>query len=244
MKKNTMMRIASILLIAVLLSTSAISGTYAKYVSSASASTSARVAKWGVEFVTHSNDLFKPEYDYKTVPAGVIATFSVEANTDVVAPGTSGSGYDFSTAHPMGDPEVSYVVTFKVNSSETVSLTEGADTYYPIKYTLMLGTTKVVDGSTDLSATMAWLESCQYMFDVDNKQYYISTDNGANWTSHTGIPALDLSWEWEYEVDDATDVKDSKLGNLAAGYTLGQVGADACNLEIAFNITATAEQID
>ena len=49
MKKNKMMRIASVLLVAVLLSTCAISGTYAKYISSAVGSDKATVAKWDVK---------------------------------------------------------------------------------------------------------------------------------------------------------------------------------------------------
>ena len=48
MKRNKMMRIASVLLVAVLLSTCVISGTFAKYTTSNSATDSARVAKWGV----------------------------------------------------------------------------------------------------------------------------------------------------------------------------------------------------
>ena len=145
MKKNIVMRLAAFLLVAVLISTSAISGTYAKYVSSNSASVTARVAKWGVEFVTNSDELFKPQYNYKVVPTGVSAEYSVEANVDVVAPGTEGTGYNFTTKHPMGDPEVSYVVTFDVTKSETVSLTKDSDTYYPIQYKLILGNTTVVD---------------------------------------------------------------------------------------------------
>ena len=48
MKKNKMMRLASVLLIAVMISTSAISGTYAKYVTEGAAQDDARVAHWGV----------------------------------------------------------------------------------------------------------------------------------------------------------------------------------------------------
>lgn len=48
MKKNKIMRIASVLLVAVILTTCAISGTFAKYVTSGSGSDTARVAKFGV----------------------------------------------------------------------------------------------------------------------------------------------------------------------------------------------------
>ena len=49
MKKNKTMRLASGLLVAVLLTTCAISGTFAKYVSDATNSDTARVAKWSIE---------------------------------------------------------------------------------------------------------------------------------------------------------------------------------------------------
>ena len=63
MKKNKMMRIASVLLVAVILTTCAISGTFAKYVSSADSSDSARVAYWGFNPATMNiTDLFANAY--------------------------------------------------------------------------------------------------------------------------------------------------------------------------------------
>ena len=47
MKKNRMMRLASVLLVCVLLTTSVISGTFAKYVTSVESTDEARVANWG-----------------------------------------------------------------------------------------------------------------------------------------------------------------------------------------------------
>ena len=49
MRKNKMMRTASGLLVATLLTTSVISGTFAKYTTEETGSDSARVAKFGVE---------------------------------------------------------------------------------------------------------------------------------------------------------------------------------------------------
>lgn len=49
MKKNKMMRAAAVLLVAVLLSTCAISGTFAKYTSTTTATSTATVAKWDVK---------------------------------------------------------------------------------------------------------------------------------------------------------------------------------------------------
>lgn len=49
MKKNKMMRLASCLLVAILLTTSVISGTFAKYTTSSTGTDSARVATWGFQ---------------------------------------------------------------------------------------------------------------------------------------------------------------------------------------------------
>ena len=70
MKKNVMMRLACFLLVAVLISTSAISGTYAKYVTSGQSTDSARVAKWGVT-VTANGTTFANAYN-SLKPATVV----------------------------------------------------------------------------------------------------------------------------------------------------------------------------
>ena len=67
MRKNKMMRAASALMVAVLLTTCTISGTFAKYVTTASGNDTARVAKWGVQidmagFSDVDNDLFAKTY--------------------------------------------------------------------------------------------------------------------------------------------------------------------------------------
>ena len=63
MKKNVMMRLACFLLVAVLISTSAISGTYAKYVTEGSSKDTARVAKWGVTVSADYSNLFTKTYE-------------------------------------------------------------------------------------------------------------------------------------------------------------------------------------
>ena len=62
MKKNKMMRIASVLLVAVLISTCAISGTFAKYVTRAEGTDTARVAKWGI-LLTVEGSAFADKYE-------------------------------------------------------------------------------------------------------------------------------------------------------------------------------------
>ena len=103
MKKNTMMRVASALLVAVLLTTCAISGTFAKYVSSAETSDTARVAKWGWGTTSIAIDLFDDTY-------GTTVDSADDAN--VIAPGTSKTSSITWTPASTFAPEVDYRLTF------------------------------------------------------------------------------------------------------------------------------------
>jgi len=133
------MRIAAVLLIVTLLSTCAISGTFAKYVAKADFEDSARVAKWGIKIET-SGDLFSDKYvaeDEDYVAAG--GEYSVKAfnSTDtqegdkLVAPGTTSYTYNGDgevtdmgfTARLYGKPEVA--TRFKLD------LTGLEDVYMP-----------------------------------------------------------------------------------------------------------------
>lgn len=116
MKKNRMMRLASVLLVCVLLTTSVISGTFAKYITTDDYKDTARVAKFGV-VATVSGDLFGATYVGATDNS--ITTYgdndgtvnsSVDGKDFVVAPGTKNEkGLAFAIT---GTPEVSTDVTF------------------------------------------------------------------------------------------------------------------------------------
>ena len=109
MKKNTMMRIASTLLIAVLLTTCAIGATFAKYATAASAEDSARVAYWGFNGTTFTiENLFTDNY------TDVIANDS----SDVIAPGTTGSSTFYFKPQNETAPEVAYKITVDTEGSE------------------------------------------------------------------------------------------------------------------------------
>ena len=113
MKKNKMMRTASVLLIAVLLSTCAISGTFAKYATKVEGTASASVAKWDVAAsvgtATNVFDLFKTIKDSN----------GTDNETDVasgkIAPGTSG---EFTiTLDANNEVSTAYSVTFELTKS-------------------------------------------------------------------------------------------------------------------------------
>ena len=99
MKKNKFMRLASVMLMLCLITTCAISGTFAKYTTSDSAQDSARVAKWGVA-VNVEGESFAKAYDGDTVSANTVVSSNVD---DLLAPGTTG---DFGSIAISGQPEV------------------------------------------------------------------------------------------------------------------------------------------
>lgn len=137
MKKNRMMRLASILLVCVLMTTSVISGTFAKYVTTDSASDTARVAKWGVTALV-SGSLFGENYyafsDTEATSNKIAASTqqSVDVSStggNIVAPGTtSDEGLRLAIS---GTPEVANTVTVEAvyqpnaQAFKTIFLAEG-----------------------------------------------------------------------------------------------------------------------
>ncbi len=215
MKKNKTMRFASLLMVMTLLSTCAISGTFAKYVTEGSASDSARVAKWGVT-VTATSDGFEKSYaaddDDTTFEQTVIAT------EDVVAPGTSGTLTDVTLS---GTPEVAVKVSYEAEL--TLSNWEiGEDEYCPIVITVE-GTEYTCTG------TVAEFESAVEGAIADcTKEYAANTD-----LNTIGTDAPSVSWKWAYEGND--DTNDTALGDAAA---------EGNAAEIKLEVTTTVTQID
>ena len=112
MKKNRMLRVAAVLLVAVMLTTSVISGTFAKYTTSATSEDSARVANWGFER-TNSMDL-------TNLFLGSYQNVVSNDGDDVIAPGTEGSttfAFAYDGANGTTGPEVAYTFEVKVEAS-------------------------------------------------------------------------------------------------------------------------------
>ena len=125
------MRLASGLLVGTLLTTCAISGTFAKYTTQDSAKDSARVAKWGIELQI-IGDLYSDTYgaDIRTAYAadpdtddGAAMEVKADAEgTDVVAPGTKN---DTGLAIKLnGTPEVDHQLKV-VMATENIYLAAG-----------------------------------------------------------------------------------------------------------------------
>ena len=134
MKKNRMMRLASMLLVAVLMTTCTISGTFAKYVTKGEASDTARVAKWGVT-VTPNGTIFAKEYDVDDGTYSGTGDKSVISSDewDVIAPGTTKS---MTEVQITGTPEVATRVTYDADVALDGDWIVAGDEYCPIIFTV------------------------------------------------------------------------------------------------------------
>ena len=220
MKKNKMMRIASVLLVAVILTTCAISGTFAKYVTRGNGSDDARVAKFGVT-VNGTADTFKETYA-KDDTGFTLAANSVVSTEDVVAPGTSGSMAAFTIT---GTPEVAVNVKFAGTLELGDKWVDSTSAYYcPIEVTVGDATFK----GTSYASADEFEAAVNAKIATFTKDYAAGTD-----LSTIGGDAPVISWKWAFEGND--DVKDTYLGDQAAAGNAATISLD---------VTATVTQID
>ena len=261
MKKNVMMRLASFLLVAVLISTSAISGTYAKYVTTASGEETARVAKWGVEVYVNAlgdevNGLFAKTYAKDSTTT--IDT-TVSATDKVVAPGTKNeNGITFSIT---GTPEVAVKLDVQIadganrdvyladgtyldwttgnDNTDTFVLATPNGSYRPLVYTL-----KNDKGEVKATGTLENIET--YLEGTLSQEIAPNVDLATIAGGTTGT--YTLTWAWDYEQAanvNLYDKADTLLGNLAAGIdTSTYAGTAAYNLGVNVEISITATQIN
>ena len=261
MKKNKMMRLASVLMVAVMLTTSVISGTYAKYVTTTSTNDSARVAHWGVELATNIDGLFANEYSSHTSFAGATVNgLNAQAAADVVAPGTSGS----MTFSITGTPEVAVNVAITLNNKandeadDTLSMiTLPAKTgytdytvwpngtfnvqnnYYPIQWTLKRADTSTGDKAV-VNYTVNEVTTPLTGVNLQTIQNYltsISHDYGVNTELNETFGYYELSWTWTFA---GHEKEDTYLGQVISG----KATDTSVTTTEAFDMKITVTQID
>ena len=262
MKKNRFLKVACAMVILCLITTCAVSTTFAKYTTAGSASGEARVAKWGVEVTMDADPAFANEYENTT--NGI--TVKSDNGDKVVAPGTSSSevagGLKFAIT---GTPEVAVDITIDFNWTKDVYLRamnglrdwtqatteEGgvksyatfnlADNYYPVVFTLKQ--TKAAGATVDVELAKGNLATIKAFLDAysagPDSIYAPNTDLGAE---------FELTWEWAFGTNDKAD---TYLGNLMAGMNPNSLtvatGNTAMNdycVNIAYDLTITVTQID
>lgn len=238
MKKNAMLKIAAILLVAVLLTTCAISTTFAKYVTNGTETPAggARVAKWGLEFVAYAEEDKEPIFLNEYENGGFTLAYSGD---EIVAPGTTNEG--IVDVQIKGMPEVSFQLKADVTvalDKWTVKGAEDQDVFYcPLTFTIG-GEDVTLDGLTEVAAEEAIANAIANALTGANNaddgsatmKYEISETGFA---SDFNAIAATVSWSWAQEVNNDYD---TQLGNIAA--------ADVNNAAtIAISYTLSAEQI-
>jgi len=214
-KKFTSLRISSGIIIATLLTTSLIGGTFAKFTTGVNSSDSARSAYWGFS-ATNSidlGDLFKSSYTH------------VESrdSADIIAPGTNGSvdfSFKFDTSNGSA-PEVDY--SFTINVTDTCS--DSIKTNPDIQFKLDDGSWGSWDNLVNSIKALAGESGGTKNYTAGTLPTFFNTTKD----THT------ISWQWLFE--DATksatqDAADTALGNAAT--------LPSCSL----SISIAATQID
>jgi len=229
MKKNVMMRVASVMLVLVLLTSSVISGTFAKYVTSETGTDSARVAKFGVTITANGNMFAKGYKEADTVSIETEAGASVWAidGKDVVAPGTSGT---MATMTLEGQPEVDVWVTYDATVTINDKWVAGDPevNYFPL--VIKVDGVPVAYDPDDAPADIA--AAIEAAIEAHVNKYEANTV-----LSGVGGDAVKVTWEWPYSTGDANDKLDTDLGDAAA-----EIPANAGTIEISIKTTVT--QVD
>ena len=225
MKKNAMLKIAAILMVAVLLTTCAISSTFAKYTSEASDSADARVAKWGVTANMNIDSLFGTSY----ANGNKLVTSS--DTTNVMAPGT----YDEITLSTQisGTPEVSLNITYTADLD-----LQGWGTYCPLVFKVGTNTFAMdasLTGEDDINTTAkleAAVEAAIVAFSVENVAPNQNLNDQAD---------IFISWEWAFDsTDNVNDAADTLLGNNAAGLNGGTAATVELTVGVVIEQTGSA----
>ena len=198
MKKNKMMRLSAILLVAVLLSLSVISGTWAKYVTSGEEQTqTVTVAKWGV--TVEANVPAEKAYAIDGSELGENLIVEAQGDGYLIAPGVR---VDLCTFDLGGTPEVASEVTYTASLTLTGWEVE-SDEYCPLVFVVKTtaATTEIkMAGEID---TVAELETAVVdAIEAVSEQFEAGDTLAAD---------LEVYCYWVFETDAATNAKDTKL---------------------------------
>ena len=238
MKKNRMMRLASLMLVAVLMTTCTISGTFAKYVTEATGTDTARVAKWGVTVTAQTEEVFGQKYENTIDASGtkVVSAADEYGETgldDVLAPGTNGN---LGSIAITGTPEVMVDITATADLVLTGWAISGVE-YCPLVFTV--GTDEFKIGGTYNGNPITTVSELETAVEESFVAALAANDVAANTNLADSIT---MTWSWPFEVganaDEiaANDAKDTALGNWKMN--------GAAVPTITFSYSATVTQVD
>lgn len=216
-KKNHTMRIAAGVMTAALLSTCAISSTFAKYTSESTGTATARVAKWDILFgddeptmsETFTFDLYSTLYD--TTADSTETHVKTDDDVKRIAPGTQGSFAVKITNN--SEVTAKYTVSFAIGYIGDTANTEPVkNVTIPLQFSM--------DGSTN------WTTDITDLNIADTAAVELGMTDSDKSATYT------VYWKWDYE--DTTDNNRDKNDTI-----LGTAGA-----EIQITATVTATQVD
>lgn len=233
-KKNVLMRSAGLLLALVLVTSCFVGSTLAKYTTSADATESARVAKFGVTITANGATFAK---EYATDDTNVVGTIakSVVSSDDskLVAPGTKKEGFVASTI--AGTPEVAVRVSYEAKEFKLTNwTTNGTDEYCPLVFTVNGVEYKI--GNTGITDVAGLQKAVKDAIKAYTKDYAPGTN-----LSNVGADTLTISWEWPFETG-ANDTE--KLANNAKDTALGNRAAAGNAATVSLTLATTVTQID
>ena len=228
MKKNIMMRLSALLLVAVLLTTCVISGTFAKYTTTDSATDTATVAAWGIQLTVDGDDVLYD--DGKT--GDEVTALKVTSNA-LAAPGTY---QKLAKVSLEGQPEVAYKIVVDVDL-ELENWTAAGAYYCPLVFS--------VDG-TNVAGSFANAEDLEAAVEKAVLIAIAGGDASSATASGTGLnyvveydagtavatgaaDGVVIDWLWAFDGDNT---KDTELGNATTKATIG------------FSLKVTVEQVD
>ena len=214
-KKNYTMRIAAGVMTAALLSTCAISSTFAKYTSESTGTATARVAKWDILFGDETTMSETFTFDlYSTLYDTMANSPETDVKTDgdaIIAPGTQGSFAVKITNN--SEVTAKYTVSFAIGYTDDTANTETVkNVTIPLRFS--------TDGSTN------WTTDITDLNIADTAAVELGMTDSDKSATYT------VYWKWDYE--DTTDNNRDKNDTI-----LGTAGA-----EIQITATVTATQVD
>lgn len=194
MKKNRILIAGVITAFVALITLSLVSGTWAKYTSSVEGSDTAKVAKW--EFTYGGKNI-------KDVTAADIKLFDETKIYDLDDTGNVSTTLEEDVKTGTGTaiiaPGVGGVYKVSVVNNSEVNAT------YEVAYELQEGSANVP------------LE-----FSTDNETWgdLASVATAATEIGQGATKEITVYWRWAFNVDDATDVADTKLGEASGNVTI------------------------
>lgn len=227
-KRSTFMRVAGGMMVVSMLATCVISGTMAKYTSSASGSDTARAAKWSIDVNgtniatadTFTLDLFSTVGDEGNPYEDDVDVKNGD-NENIVAPGTGGV-FDIAITNDS-----------EVTADFDLKLTEVNESNIPIRY--------------------SFDENGLYYYTFDELENMVATSYDGDWgamlsvlsegafdinsITNGGTVTIPCSWIWAYDgvyYGGQTDESDTAIGNAA----------NTVNQTVSLTATVTATQVD